>query len=125
MFRLSIPLLLTAACGLAQAQSQVPPPATGADNPPATAGNEATPGITATCRTPSVHCPIVEPSQSSGSSVISTDSLPIGSATQVERGAGGPTESQYPTTQGSGSMGSGVTGAPTGPDTGPTIGIGR
>lgn len=80
------------------------------------------PDVPMECRTASVHCPV---NNSSGPSVTSTDSLPLGSTTGIERGAGGPVESQYPTSPGSGSMGSGATGAPTGPAPGPTIGIGR
>lgn len=150
MFKPSLPLLLIAACGIAHAQPAAggaPPAAISGDvspvereaaqrgSPAANTGqgmrhgestySEGVPDLTARCRTASVHCPVTDQNQSSGSSVISTDSLPIGSATEIERGAGGPTESQYPTSQGSGSMGSGSTGAPTGPDPGPTIGIGR
>ncbi len=152
MFKSSLPLLLIAIGGIANAQS----PATGTGTAPAAPSgavspvereaaqrgspaantgqgtrhgestySEGVPDLTARCRTASVHCPVTEPSQSSGSSVTSTDSLPLGSATRIERGAGGPTESQYPTSQGSGSMGSGSTGSPTGPAPGPVNGIGR
>lgn len=153
MFKPYLLLPLIAACGIAQAQAparntDAPPAAMSGDvspvekeaaqrgSPAANTGqgmrggestySEGVPDLTARCRTASVHCPIDDPNQSSGSSVISTDSLPIGSATEIERGAGGPTESQYPTSQGSGGVGSGVTGVPTGPEpAGPAIGIGR
>lgn len=152
MPKLSALLLLVGACGAVQAQSTVadnpavPASAGQADSPvereaalrgapAANADQDIRPGnpnysnrypnVTAECGPTSVHCPIAEPNHSRGSSVISTDSLPIGSAGSIERGAGGPTESQYPTTQGSGSMGSGVTGSTTGPAPGPTNGIGR
>lgn len=76
-------------------------------------------GTLAECRPSSVNCPVGD---SSGSSVITTDSMPIGSA--GERGKT-ISESDYPTSVGSGSMGSGATGSPAGPAPGPTIGIGR
>lgn len=78
-----------------------------------------TTGTLAECRPSSVNCPVGD---SSGSSVITTDSMPIGSA-----GDRGKTisESDYPTSVGSGSMGSGATGSPAGPAPGPTNGIGR
>lgn len=78
-----------------------------------------TTGTLAECRPSSVNCPAAD---SSGSSVITTDSMPIGST-----GDRGKTisESDYPTSVGSGSMGSGVTGSPVGPAPGPTNGIGR
>lgn len=65
-------------------------------------------------------------SESSGASVISTDSLPVGSSTATPVGSGKTvSESQYPTTQGSGGMGSGSASSPTGPVPGPTNGLGR
>lgn len=77
------------------------------------------PEITAECRTSSVNCPVTG---SSGSSVIKTDSLPIGSTMKQD----GPlSESKYPTSPGTGSIGSGSTGTPAGPDKGPTLGTGR
>lgn len=75
-------------------------------------------GITAECRPSSVHCPVTD----SSGSVTSTDSLPIGSAPPKDSTI---TESQYPTSPGSGSIGSGSTGVPAGPARGPVLGIGR
>lgn len=91
------------------------------ENTDAVHGKErsVTTGTLAECRPSSVNCPVGD---SSGSSVITTDSLPIGST-----GDRGNTisESDYPTSVGSGSMGSGATGSPAGPAPGPTNGIGR
>jgi hypothetical protein len=77
-------------------------------------------GIEMECRPSSVNCPVTE---SSGSSVTTTDALPLGSAPPADDTV---TESKYPTSPGSGSMGSGLTGSPVGPGhPGPTTGIGR
>ncbi|WP_151635075.1 hypothetical protein [Noviherbaspirillum aerium] len=79
----------------------------------------ATAGTPAECRPSSVNCPV---DGSSGSSVITTDSMPIGTSGDRDRTI---SESDYPTSVGSGSMGSGATGSPAGPAPGPTNGIGR
>lgn len=76
-------------------------------------------GTPAECRPSSVNCPV---DGSSGSSVITTDSMPIGTSGDRDRTI---SESDYPTSVGSGSMGSGATGSPAGPAAGPAIGIGR
>lgn len=91
------------------------------------------PEVAAECRPASENCPVTD---AGGKQVIMTDELPLGST--VKRGGDDPTvgESGYPTSVGSGSAGSGVTGVPTGPagvsgtptnpgDAGPIIGIGR
>lgn len=84
------------------------------------AGSDSDDAVLMRCRPSSVNCPVASPS---GSGAITTDAMPAGS----QRGKlGGPIgESRYPTSPGSGSMGSGRTGAPTGPDPGPELGIGR
>lgn len=89
--------------------------------PAAAGGTPGAIGTPAECRPASEDCPV----QTSDEGVTSTDSLPLGST--VRRDEGGPTidESDYPTSTGSGSVGSGVTGVPAGPDPGPTIGTGR
>ncbi|WP_420473728.1 hypothetical protein [Noviherbaspirillum sp. ST9] len=103
------------ASGAGNAGTNAPAKAAPARN----SGNAGRIGLEMECRPSSVHCPVTD---SSGSSVITTDSLPIGSAPDKDSTI---TESQYPTSPGSGSMGSGVTGSPTGPAPGPTNGIGR
>lgn len=89
-------------------------------------------GLMMDCLPSAVNCPVTESSgasgtqgssESSGSSVTTTDDLPIGST--GDRKGKTVSESQYPTSPGSGSTGSGVTGTPVGPDPGPTFGIGR
>lgn len=80
---------------------------------------DANTGVTMECRPSSADCPVTE---SSGSSVTTTDSQPLGSAPPK---GGAISGSQYPTSPGSGSLGSGSTGAPAGPAPGPTLGIGR
>lgn len=90
------------------------------------------PEVAAECRPASENCPVTD---AGGGQVIMTDELPLGST--VTRG-NGPVidESGYPTSVGSGSAGSGITGTPTGPagvagtpanpqQPGPVIGIGR
>lgn len=58
----------------------------------------------------------------SGSSATSTDSQAPGNATKVD----GPlSESEHPVSPGTGGMGSGSTGSPVGPSSGPTLGIGH
>lgn len=104
------------------AQSPRADPASGGlESPDSTRARESSGdrGTMAECRPSSVNCPVGD---SSGSSVISTDSQPIGSTGDRDKTI---SESGYPTSVGSGSLGSGATGAPTGPDPGPTIGIGR
>lgn len=93
------------------------------DTPGASAPNADTAGgstgVTMECRPSAVDCPVTG---SSGSSVTTTDSLPLGSVPERDDTI---SESRYPTSPGSGTMGSGSTGAPAGPGPGPTIGIGR
>ncbi|GAB3551711.1 hypothetical protein GCM10027343_36320 [Noviherbaspirillum agri] len=96
--------------------------ASGRDNDAANAAandSGANTGITMKCRPSSVGCPVTD---SSGSSVTSTDSQPLGSIPPRDDTI---SESQYPTSPGSGSLGSGSTGSPAGRPTGPTNGIGR
>jgi hypothetical protein len=94
----------------------------GGDTAPPAAANAGTPGrtgVTMECRPSAVDCPVTE---SSGSSVITTDSQPIGSIPERDDTI---SESRYPTSPGSGRLGSGATGSPAGPGAGPTNGIGR
>lgn len=79
-------------------------------------------GMAFECRPSATDCPV---DQSSGSSVTTTDSLPLGST--LEHGSQGATvgESSYPTSPGTGNLGSGSTGAPPGPRPGPALGQGR
>lgn len=95
------------------------PGASGSGGPGSDANTTGARGIEMECRPSAVDCPVTD---SSGSSVISTDSQPIGSAPERDDTI---SESQYPTSPGSGRLGSGATGAPAGPGPGPTIGIGR
>lgn len=83
----------------------------------ATSGGTA---VQAECRPASDDCPVHEDKD-----VTTTDSLPLGST--IRRSEDGQTigESDYPTSPGSGSAGSGITGTPTGPAPGPATGIGR
>lgn len=104
------------------AGSTVGSAASGGGDPPAAgahAGTSGRTGVTMECRPSAVDCPVTE---SSGSSVVTTDSLPLGSIPERDDTI---SESRYPTSPGSGTMGSGVTGSPTGPGPGPTNGIGR
>ncbi|WP_334186348.1 hypothetical protein [Noviherbaspirillum sp.] len=77
------------------------------------------PGVAMECLPSAVNCPVIDPS---GRSVVTTDSLPIGSTGEFD---GTISESKYPTSVGYGSMGSGLTGSPTGPAPGPVNGMGR
>lgn len=96
----------------APAMSNAPGSNTVRPTPPATA---------AECLPSSEPCPT---EGSSGEGVVTTDSQPLGST--VERGNGpGVDTSDYPTSTGAGAAGSGVSGTPTRPDAGPTLGIGR
>jgi hypothetical protein len=92
----------------------------GSDSSGSTNAGSAARGMTMECRQSSVNCPVTN---SSGSDVTSTDALPPGSSTGKLGGM--IEESRYPTSPGSGSMGSGATGSPTGPSPGPVNGIGR
>ncbi len=59
-----------------------------------------------------------------GKETIRTDSQPLGSS--VEAGSGPSVDaSDYPTSVGSGAIGSGTTGSPTGSTQGPVVGTGR
>jgi len=119
---------MTIAMPPAGAQNQAParngtqeaPPPRLSNAPGSNAVRTSPPTARAECRPASENCP----TDSSGDSVVSTDSQPLGST--VKRG-NGPTvdESDYPTSVGTGGSGSGVTGTPTGPDSGPTLGTGR
>lgn len=89
------------------------------DTPAPNAGTPGRTGVIMECRPSATDCPVTE---SSGSSVTTTDSLPIGSTPERDDTI---SESQYPTSPGLGTLGSGSTGAPADPGPGPTIGIGR
>lgn len=102
--------------GPAQGGGSAAPPATRDGSSGAGASGDS--GISAECRPSSMHCPVT----GSSGSVTTTDSLPLGSAPARDRTI---TESQYPTSPGSGSVGSGTTGVPAGPAPGPVLGIGR
>lgn len=97
--------------------------ASGSSGTPDASSSSAVPpdrtGVTMECRPSAVDCPVTD---SSGSSVTTTDSQPLGSAPKRDDTI---SESKYPTSPGTGRLGSGSTGAPAGPGPGPTIGIGR
>lgn len=92
------------------------------------------PEVAAECRPASENCPVTDAGRGE---VIMTDELPLGSTVKrADDDDPNVSESGYPTSVGSGSAGSGITGTPTGPagvagtpanpqQPGPVIGIGR
>lgn len=80
-------------------------------------------GLVVECRPSAPDCPVTE---GEPGRVVTTDDLPLGSAQSGAASAGGSGDrSAYPTSPGHGRMGSGATGAPTGPSREPALGIGR
>ena len=76
--------------------------------------------VMAECSPGNADCPVQQKGK-----VTSTDSQPLGSTVKAGDGGSGVEASDYPTTAGSGSSGSGTTGTTTGPAPGPTYGTGR